>query len=125
MEEFAKKGVGSIILTSGTLSPMDSFAEELKLNFPVRLENPHVISDNQLWAGIVLVDTTRTTLIVTVSPSPTASCGNYKYYIVGVPLQVQIKIPGKNICERLLRKDIPALLFTRKSKDTMVRRNQS
>ncbi|KAJ9568362.1 hypothetical protein OSB04_004328 [Centaurea solstitialis] len=55
MEEFAKKGVGSIILTSGTLSPMDSFAEELKLEFPVRLENPHVISDNQLWAGIVPV----------------------------------------------------------------------
>ncbi|KAJ9568519.1 hypothetical protein OSB04_004485 [Centaurea solstitialis] len=55
MEEFAKRGVGSIILTSGTLSPMDSFAEELKLEFPVRLENPHVISDNQLWAGIVPV----------------------------------------------------------------------
>ncbi|KAL8230357.1 hypothetical protein R6Q57_000135 [Mikania cordata] len=53
MEEFAKKDVGSIILTSGTLSPMDSFAEELKLKFPIRLENPHVISDNQLWAGIV------------------------------------------------------------------------
>ncbi|XP_076952033.1 regulator of telomere elongation helicase 1 homolog [Bidens hawaiensis] len=55
MEEFAKKDVGSIILTSGTLSPMDSFAEELKLKFPIRLENPHVISDNQLWAGIVPV----------------------------------------------------------------------
>ncbi|KAI3521617.1 hypothetical protein L1887_11088 [Cichorium endivia] len=55
MEEFAKRDVGSIILTSGTLSPMDSFAEELKLNFPIRLENPHVISDNQLWAGIVPV----------------------------------------------------------------------
>ncbi|KAI3786063.1 hypothetical protein L1987_45190 [Smallanthus sonchifolius] len=55
MEEFAKKDAGSIILTSGTLSPMDSFAEELKLKFPVHLENPHVISDNQLWAGIVPV----------------------------------------------------------------------
>ncbi|XP_071712250.1 regulator of telomere elongation helicase 1 homolog [Rutidosis leptorrhynchoides] len=55
MEEFARKGVGSVILTSGTLSPMDSFAEELKLKFPIRLENPHVISDNQLWAGIVPV----------------------------------------------------------------------
>lgn len=31
MEEFAKKDVGSIILTSGTLSPMDSFAQELRL----------------------------------------------------------------------------------------------
>ena len=31
LEEFAKDGVRSIILTSGTLSPLDSFAEELKL----------------------------------------------------------------------------------------------
>ncbi|KAG6430041.1 hypothetical protein SASPL_108100 [Salvia splendens] len=55
MEEFAKLGVRSIILSSGTLSPMDSFAEELKLEFPVRLENPHVISGNQIWAGVAPV----------------------------------------------------------------------
>lgn len=55
LEEFSKLGVGSIILTSGTLSPMDSFAEELKLEFPIRLENPHVISGNQIWAGVVPV----------------------------------------------------------------------
>ncbi|KAA8541817.1 hypothetical protein F0562_022969, partial [Nyssa sinensis] len=53
MEEFSRLGVGSIILTSGTLSPMDSFALEFKLEFPVRLENPHVISANQIWAGVV------------------------------------------------------------------------
>ncbi|THG03844.1 hypothetical protein TEA_017297 [Camellia sinensis var. sinensis] len=53
MEEFSKLGVGSIILTSGTLSPLDSFAQEFKLEFPVRLENPHVISTNQIWAGVV------------------------------------------------------------------------
>lgn len=53
MQEIAKKGVGSIILTSGTLSPMGSLAQELKLEFPVWLENPHVISSNQLWAGVV------------------------------------------------------------------------
>ncbi|XP_065868607.1 regulator of telomere elongation helicase 1 homolog [Euphorbia lathyris] len=55
MEEFSNMGVGSIILTSGTLSPMDSFAHELKLPFPIRLENPHVISSNQIWAGVVPV----------------------------------------------------------------------
>ncbi|KAJ0076402.1 hypothetical protein Patl1_34125 [Pistacia atlantica] len=53
MQEFSMMGVGSIILTSGTLSPMESFAQELKLDFPVRLENPHVISSNQIWAGVV------------------------------------------------------------------------
>lgn len=31
MEEFLRLGVGSVILTSGTLSPLDSFAQELKL----------------------------------------------------------------------------------------------
>lgn len=53
MEEFSKMDVGSIILTSGTLSPLESFAQELKLEFPVRLENPHVITPNQIWAGVV------------------------------------------------------------------------
>ncbi|KAI4329268.1 hypothetical protein L6164_021552 [Bauhinia variegata] len=55
MEAFPKKGVGSIILTSGTLSPLESFAQELKINFPIRLENPHVITQSQLWAGVVPV----------------------------------------------------------------------
>ncbi|RDX67065.1 Regulator of telomere elongation helicase 1-like protein [Mucuna pruriens] len=62
MEDFRKHGVRSIILTSGTLSPMESFAEELKLvdsghlrDFPIRLENPHVITPNQIWAGVVPV----------------------------------------------------------------------
>ncbi|KAF8407028.1 hypothetical protein HHK36_006152 [Tetracentron sinense] len=53
MEEFSKMGVASIILTSGTLSPMNSFALELNIEFPIRLENPHVISPNQIWAGVV------------------------------------------------------------------------
>lgn len=83
MEVFPKLGVGSIILTSGTLSPMESFAQELKLlvpflgdcvciqqyvgchyltntvdyghlrDFPIQLENPHVITANQIWAGVV------------------------------------------------------------------------
>ncbi|XP_062085847.1 regulator of telomere elongation helicase 1 homolog [Humulus lupulus] len=55
MEEFSKLFVGSIFLTSSTLSPMDSFAQELKLDFPVRLENPHVIKFSQIWAGVVPV----------------------------------------------------------------------
>ncbi|KAJ7524999.1 hypothetical protein O6H91_17G031600 [Diphasiastrum complanatum] len=53
MQEFAKMGVRSIILTSGTLSPLDSFALELNLPFEVQLENPHVIGTNQLWVGVV------------------------------------------------------------------------
>ncbi|KAL3680444.1 hypothetical protein R1sor_023400 [Riccia sorocarpa] len=53
MEEFAKMGVRSVILTSGTLAPLDSFALELNLPFNVRLENPHVIDASQIWVGVV------------------------------------------------------------------------
>jgi Rad3-related DNA helicase len=40
----------SILLTSGTLSPLDSFAHELQLPFEVRLENPHIIQPSQVCA---------------------------------------------------------------------------
>lgn len=48
MTSLMKQGVHSIILTSGTLSPLNSFATELGIPFPVRLENPHIISDKQV-----------------------------------------------------------------------------
>ena len=40
--------VRSVLLTSGTLSPLDSFANELQLPFPITLENPHVIDRSQV-----------------------------------------------------------------------------
>ena len=43
-----------VILTSGTLSPLDSFAAELGVAFPLQLSAPHVINvGRQLWAGVV------------------------------------------------------------------------
>lgn len=53
MEALADAKVRSIILTSGTLSPLGSFAHELGLPFEVRLENPHVIEPSQVWIGVV------------------------------------------------------------------------
>ena len=50
MQDLAALKVKSILLTSGTLSPMESFAYELKMPFPIRLENPHVISNEQVRA---------------------------------------------------------------------------
>ena len=38
----------SIVLTSGTLSPLGSFASELGVNFPVQLETNHVINISQV-----------------------------------------------------------------------------
>mgnify|MGYP001811081312 CR=1 FL=1 len=45
---FFKKGVYSIIITSGTLTPFDSWSEELKLEFKIKLDNGHLpnISNN-------------------------------------------------------------------------------
>jgi Fanconi anemia group J protein len=36
----------SVILTSGTLSPMNSFSSELGMQFGTSLEAPHVIDPN-------------------------------------------------------------------------------
>ncbi|XP_050887551.1 uncharacterized protein LOC127092709 [Lathyrus oleraceus] len=44
----------SVILTSGTLSPMASFSSELGVKFETRLEAPHVIDiDSQVWPAII------------------------------------------------------------------------
>ncbi|XP_043711394.1 Fanconi anemia group J protein homolog isoform X2 [Telopea speciosissima] len=44
----------SVILTSGTLSPMGSFSSELGVQFETCIEAPHVIDvDTQLWAAAI------------------------------------------------------------------------
>jgi regulator of telomere elongation helicase 1 len=41
-----------IVLTSGTLSPMSSFASELGIPFPIRLEGEHVVGHSQVLFGV-------------------------------------------------------------------------
>ncbi|KAI9316736.1 helicase C-terminal domain-containing protein [Dichotomocladium elegans] len=43
----------SVILTSGTLSPLNTFASELQTEFPIRLEANHVIDKSQVWIGSI------------------------------------------------------------------------
>jgi Fanconi anemia group J protein len=43
----------SVILTSGTLAPMETFSSELGTNFENRLEALHVIDPEQVWVGAV------------------------------------------------------------------------
>ncbi|KJE93145.1 fanconi anemia J, variant 1 [Capsaspora owczarzaki ATCC 30864] len=57
----------SVILTSGTLSPMTSFASELQTEFAVRMEGKHQVDPSQLWVGAV-----------GVGPSGTELSGVYK-----------------------------------------------
>ncbi|KAK1860558.1 hypothetical protein I4F81_003146 [Pyropia yezoensis] len=49
------RGVRCILLASGTLSPMDAMEAELGLPFPVRVENPHVITPPQILSLVVPV----------------------------------------------------------------------
>lgn len=48
VRELKLLGIRSLLLTSGTLSPMNAFAAELETAFPIRLENSHVISPDQV-----------------------------------------------------------------------------
>ncbi len=43
-----KEKARSVVLTSGTLSPMDTFQSELGTSFPIMLEANHVIDANQV-----------------------------------------------------------------------------
>ena len=51
MLELKQMGVRSIIMTSGTLSPMKAFRDDLNIPISVQLENPHVISRSQIYVG--------------------------------------------------------------------------
>nr|XP_054112900.1 regulator of telomere elongation helicase 1 isoform X7 [Callithrix jacchus] len=53
MRELVRQGVRTLILTSGTLAPVSSFALEMQIPFPVCLENPHIIDKHQIWVGVV------------------------------------------------------------------------
>ncbi|XP_041052824.1 Fanconi anemia group J protein [Carcharodon carcharias] len=45
--------VRTIVLTSGTLSPMESFSSELGVKFSIQLEANHVIDNSQVWVGTI------------------------------------------------------------------------
>jgi hypothetical protein len=48
MKQLEELGVRSFLLTSGTLSPMDSYAAELAIAMPIRVENAHVVKPAQV-----------------------------------------------------------------------------
>ncbi|KAG0340558.1 Fanconi anemia group J protein [Podila humilis] len=48
----------SVILTSGTLSPLDSFASELQTTFAITLEADHVVDQSHVWAGVIPIGPT-------------------------------------------------------------------
>ncbi|XP_056648958.1 regulator of telomere elongation helicase 1 homolog [Diorhabda sublineata] len=53
MNMLVRSGLRTLILTSGTLAPLNPLISELELNVTVRLENPHIISDDQFCVKII------------------------------------------------------------------------
>ncbi|XP_071118557.1 regulator of telomere elongation helicase 1-like [Haliotis cracherodii] len=53
MRDLQSHGVKAIILTSGTLSPIESFTMEMQIPFDVCLENPHVIEKDQVFISVI------------------------------------------------------------------------
>ncbi|KAJ0036143.1 hypothetical protein NQD34_004820 [Periophthalmus magnuspinnatus] len=53
MQELVNQGVRCIILTSGTLSPLSSFTSEMRIDFPIHLENGHVIERDQIFVSVI------------------------------------------------------------------------
>lgn len=53
MQQLLDSGVRSIILTSGTLSPLKPYISELGIQIDVQLENPHIVTEKQISVSIV------------------------------------------------------------------------
>lgn len=53
MKDLMSYGVWTVVLTSGTLSPLESFRAEMQISFPIQLENPHVIEQHQMMVGVI------------------------------------------------------------------------
>lgn len=53
MQYLLQQGIRNLILTSGTLAPLKPLISEMNLPNPIKLENPHVIADVQIFARVV------------------------------------------------------------------------
>ncbi|CAF0756572.1 unnamed protein product [Rotaria sp. Silwood1] len=53
MRQLCMQNTRSILLTSGTLSPIDSFKTQLAIPFDIIIQNDHIIEKNQLFAAIL------------------------------------------------------------------------
>ncbi|CAN0161372.1 unnamed protein product [Discosporangium mesarthrocarpum] len=91
LEDLKQLGVRSVIVTSGTLSPLASFANELRLPFQVQLENPHVIEKEQVWVGILGRGVTNQRLCSTYDNRDTPK---YKQELGGTVANLCRIIPG-------------------------------
>ncbi|XP_015515534.2 regulator of telomere elongation helicase 1 homolog isoform X1 [Neodiprion lecontei] len=53
MQQIVEQGIRSIVLTSGTLSPLKPLISELAIPIGVQLENPHIVTGRQVCVGVL------------------------------------------------------------------------
>lgn len=53
MNYLRRQNIRCVILTSGTLSPLDSLINELQIPIPIELSNKHVINNHQIYGRII------------------------------------------------------------------------
>lgn len=53
MNYLQQQNIRCVILTSGTLTPLDSLINELQIPIPIKLSNKHVINKHQVYGRIV------------------------------------------------------------------------
>lgn len=53
MSMLLRQGIKCIILTSGTLAPLQPLISELEIKADVQLENPHIVTKKQVCVKII------------------------------------------------------------------------
>lgn len=53
MQNLMEQGVRSVVLTSGTLSPLKPFISELGIPIDFQLESPHIVKGDQICVGVL------------------------------------------------------------------------
>ena len=54
----SENNIRAVLLASGTLSPFESIENELGMDFPIKLENSHVISKENVWVSVLSASAT-------------------------------------------------------------------
>lgn len=53
MKYLLKENIRCLILTSGTLAPLNALTREMDFSIPIRLTNPHIIEDSQVYVKVI------------------------------------------------------------------------
>lgn len=104
------KQARSIILTSGTLSPLDSFPSELGMKFKYRLEAQHCVDlKSQVWASTLLCGPNNQSLNGSFRTSDAvayqdAIAQSITYFCEHVPAGVLVFFPSHSLLSKLVNR---------------------